>query len=54
MEAIEKCKEAGTTLVIVKIGRFVRNAKFLSLLLDRAWISCVSTMSTATRIRSAF
>ncbi len=32
VEAIEKCKESGTTLVIVKIGRFVRNAKFLSLL----------------------
>ena len=34
VEAIQKCKEAGATLVIVKIGRFVRNAKFLGLLLE--------------------
>jgi hypothetical protein len=32
VEAVQKCQEAGATLVIVKSGRYVRNAKFLSLL----------------------
>jgi len=31
-EAIEKCKQAGATLLIVKIGHLVRNPKFLGLL----------------------
>ena len=32
LEAIEKCKEAGATLVVAKIGRLVRNQAFLKLL----------------------
>jgi DNA invertase Pin-like site-specific DNA recombinase len=32
VEAIEKCKEAPAALVIAKLGRFVRNARFLRLL----------------------
>jgi DNA invertase Pin-like site-specific DNA recombinase len=34
VEAIEKCKEAGATLIIVEIGRLARNPRFLGLLLE--------------------
>ena len=34
VEAIEKCQEAGAALIIAKIGRLARNARFLGLLME--------------------